>query len=110
MSSTASVPRCELPGCSGLLPDGMCPNGYGVTCESLELEPPNAHEERRGSSAAYKPGDRVRVRPEFDIPWLFRGSEPSRGVVDHINDGGTLIVVVDGKSVFYQPEEVEFDA
>lgn len=30
----------------------MCPNGYGVTCESLELEPPNAHEERRGSSAA----------------------------------------------------------
>jgi len=52
----ASGLRCELEGCAGLLPDGMRPNGYGVTCESLELEPPNAHVERRGyppaSSAA----------------------------------------------------------
>lgn len=52
MSSAASVPRCELAGCAGLNPDGTCPNGYGVTCESLELEPPKGHEERRGASAA----------------------------------------------------------
>jgi hypothetical protein len=25
---------CSLDGCAGLNADGMCPNGYGVTCQS----------------------------------------------------------------------------
>ena len=51
----------------------------------------------------------MRVKPEFDIPPILRGGVPSAGVVDHLN-GDTLIVVVDGKSVPYQPWEVEPDA
>lgn len=56
--------------------------------------------------AMFHEGDRVRVKPEFDIPPILRGDIPSEGVIDHFL-GGTLVVIVDGKAVPYQPEAVE---
>lgn len=32
---------CQLDGCAGLNPDGVCPNDYGVTCELVFAEPSN---------------------------------------------------------------------
>lgn len=29
--------RCTLARCSGLLPDGMCPAGYGATCQATTI-------------------------------------------------------------------------
>ncbi len=36
---------CALDGCSGISADGVCPNGYGSTCESLFPEPTNMDED-----------------------------------------------------------------
>ncbi len=58
------------------------------------------------STMPFVVGTRIRVKPEFDIPPIFRGGKPSEGIIDHI-DGATLVVVVDGKSVPYQASEVE---
>lgn len=51
-------------------------------------------------------GDVVRVKPEFDIPEMFRDG-PSTGVVDHYLDDRTVVVIVDGKAVPYDIEEIE---
>lgn len=53
-------------------------------------------------------GERVRVLPRFDIPPMFRaGGLPSEGMVESVHGDGTLVVIVDGKAVPYQPEEIE---
>jgi hypothetical protein len=43
MNETAQP--CPLDGCEGLSADGVCPNGYGVTCESVFPEPTNMDED-----------------------------------------------------------------
>ena len=63
-----------------------------------------------------KPGDWVKVKPEADIPPIFRGNRPTVGRVDCVTDEGALEVWVpiDGADVdehsqatFYREHELE---
>jgi len=53
-------------------------------------------------------GTRVQVRPEFDIPAIFRvGGKASAGVIDHfISDDTVAVVIIDGCSVPYRLNEL----
>jgi hypothetical protein len=60
------------------------------------------------SNRRISPNDRVRVLFEYDLPPMLRPDGlPSEGVVERIHEDGTLVVIVDGKAVPYQPHEVE---
>lgn len=62
-----------------------------------------------------KPGDWVTVRPEHDIPAIFRaGGRPTRGRVDEV-DGETVTICVPigdedinvhSQAVFYSPDQL----
>ena len=51
-------------------------------------------------------GTTVRVKPEFDIPPMFRNG-PSTGEVESFLDAENVVVIVDGKAVPYALTELE---